>query len=155
MGQNTDGQICYGIDVSEGEELPWEDEEYKGDEEEWWMIESGFKWEGKEPFDEHGNYAQGVKEGDPLIDEYFAARMKWCEEHPLPIEMVNTCSGDCPMWIVAVPGTLVTACRGYPESIDPSTLFNIDPEKLAQWSAFCEKYGIEGEAGWYLSSYWG
>lgn len=151
MTQSTDGQICYGIDV--GEDLPWDQNEFE-DVDDWWIVESGFVWEGKNPFTPEGDYVPGVKRGDSLIKEFFAARSKWRNEHPIPIELVNTCSGQCPQYIVAVPGTVLVANRGYPVAFNPYGYFDFDSLKLAQWKVFCEKYGVEGEPRWYLSSCW-
>ncbi len=102
MGTSTDGIICMGIFT--GEESPFEvcsrtgdlpdADDFIYDAEGWWFAYKGY-------------------DGP---DDYTAEK-EWLEENPMPFEMFNTCSGDYPMWIIAVPGTGITARRGYPEKI--------------------------------------
>ena len=153
MSTSTYGQLCYGIDV--GEDFPIDLSKFDYDVEEWWLFESGYRWEGKEVFTEAGAYAPGVKRSDPVISEYFDSCRKWQEEHPIPIKLVNTCNPDCELFIVAVPGTFHSASRGYPKRLDLHNVLLIDPEKLEAWKNFCAKYDIKGESGWYLSTFWG
>jgi hypothetical protein len=131
MGTSTDGQICYGIITDEDNEFPWDGDEFEGDEEEWWAWETGW-----EPTDEC-QYS-----------------FQWNEKHPMPFKLVNYCSGDFPMWIVAVPETVINANRGYPKSFDPARL-TVSTEGLEAFKEFLAKYSIEGDAKWWLSSYWG
>lgn len=153
MGVSTDGQICYGIQLEEDAELPW-DETHDGDIDEWWLEASGWV-DIYKPWTAEGNYAPGWTEADPRFAAYYADRKAWVEAHPLPVEMVNCCSGDYPMWIAAVPGTSYSASRGYPEKFFPHELM-IPGDALDALREFLERYDIEtdGEPAWYLSSYW-
>lgn len=157
MSTSTNGQICYGIYFDEGHEFPWDGEEWEGDIENWWLIESGWKWDKQNPFDEHGNYSTGLHEDHPLVNEYFDSRYAWKESHPCPIELVNYQSGECPAHIIALPESIITARRGYPEVINPAYQLNSTKEMTDALTGFCAKYGIEHDTGpqWYLSSYWG
>lgn len=157
MGVSTDGQICYGVPFEEDYEFPW-DEEDEDDLEGWWRAETGFKYEGEEPYNEEGNYNPGFNEQDPRVAAYFAAQREWLAAHPLPVELVNYQSAEHPAYMLAVVGTSRSASRGYPERFDPSSL-TVDPEAAAVLQAFLDRYDLvpeEGvEAGWYLTSYWG
>lgn len=154
MGTNTDGQICYGILLDEDcDPLPWDAEEYDSDIDGWWLDEMHFE-NSMEIYDTCGRM-EGVTRED--ISKYFEERRSFLEEHPLPIEVVNVCSLDCPMWVLAIPGSTITASRGYPVEIATSH-FNLEHR---EWDksllAFCKTFKIEFEdkPKWYLSSYWG
>jgi hypothetical protein len=63
------------------------------------------------------------------------------------------CSGEYPMFFIAAQGSVVTAWRGKPKSIEALT---VDPDWRSNLAAFCEKYGVPWEEpGWWLVSYWG
>jgi hypothetical protein len=135
MGVSTDGQICFGNVYEEDFEFPWD--EY--DLEDWWRKEQGF--------DESKDYpAEGWLD---YQKEFDAA-------HPCPVKLVNYCSGEYPMWILAVPSTVRSNSRGQALRFDPSELVVSDVEAGAL-SEFCIKYDLipEEDAGWYLTSYWG
>lgn len=149
MGQSTDGILLFGVVFEEGFEFPWDDHD---DIEDWWREVSGFR-PTFSPYTPEGEYAEGVKSGDPRIDAYYSERRQWDAAHPLPVELVNVCSGDYPIYALAVLGTVTRARRGYPEPITRQ-LGDVFPEPLVE---FCEAHGIEmpGDAGWLLASYWG
>ncbi len=158
MSVSTDGQICFGITLKEETVFPWDDSEgedgfFDGDIEKWWRATTGYK----PPFEAYGadgKHLPGI--GKAELDAYFQVQHDWDKQHPCPVEPVNCCSGDYPKWILAVPGSVQTARRGYPESFDPQTL-TVTPEKRAALAEFCKQYKIEGgsEPAWFLSSYWG
>lgn len=158
MGQSTDGQICFGIMIDEGAEpFPWDedDEDGYGDIDEWWMKINGYTppfeiWE-----ENSAEYLPGVTE--EMRDEYYTHRREWKKANPLPVELVHHCSGDYPMYIIALPETYKNASRGYPEPLE-LTDFEVSAERAMELVHFCEKYGIDiGEEypRWWLSSYWG
>jgi len=167
MGQSTDGHISHGILIEEDTKVPW-DSERNGDIKEWWSKECGYK----EPFvlfGPDGNYDPSVElktvrngiweekkpADETLVGKYFEHRREWDKRHPLPIELVNTCSGEYPIWIIAVPGTVRRAYRGSPVEIDPDE-FHWNDHAFAAFLEFCEKYGIVGDGPkWWLGSYWG
>jgi len=154
MGVSTNGQICFGIYFEEDAELPWDE---SGDSlDEWWIEESGWVWEGDNPYTSQGEYTPGFCDGDPRIDTYYNSRTEWKKSHPCPIVDVNYQSGDYPAYILAVPSTIKTANRGYPKVFSPGDLIvSLDEEKALL--DFCNKYGLEYDTppSWYLSSYWG
>ncbi len=157
MGQSTNGQICYGVFVGDAE-LPWE--EYDLDA--WWRKENGYQ-SPYNIYDDTGEYLPDVAampelEREEYIDKHFAHGRAWDKANPCPVELINACCSEEPVWILAVPGSEMTACRGYPEKFSPLdlTVSDTEVEKLVQ---FCEKIGLipieDTNMGWYLSSYRG
>jgi hypothetical protein len=143
MGQSTDAILVFGFDV--GEENPLQ--KVAGDDE----------------------------DDSPELDVILAARAGlvrpstadykapewtkyWAEKEALekasPLEIVRHCSGDYPMYIMAVRGTKTRANRGYPSVIDPAALA-VTPEKIEAAKALCAELGIEWqEPKWLLCSMW-
>lgn len=157
MGVSTDGQICYGIELEEGAEFPWTGSKYSGDLEDWWLFEIlGFRHT-FEMFTLAGNWIGGEPWPKDKVAEYFAEEWDFRKTHPpLPVKLVNYCSGDYPMYILVVPDTYQIAERGYPETFVPSEL-QVTEQQTKDLIKFCKDHGIEfdGEPQWYLSSYWG
>ena len=153
MGTSTNANICYGIVLEDGYECPW-DGLYEGDIEAWWLAERGFK-HSFEIFDADGNYLEGAPASDDAISNYFQEERAFQKANPIPVELVNYCSNDFPMYVIAVPGTVVTALRGNPTPFNPDNLLcNFDAEQA--FLAFCKHYDFpESRPGWVLSSYWG
>ena len=165
MSVSTDGQICYGIYFGEGFSFPWEKySEYK-----WWRKVNGYK----RPFDLYtegdADYIGGVRPPQQKIDEYWEHCHQWEEVHPFPVKLVNYCSGDYPMYILAVPESVISNSRGCPQEFDPAKL-QVTEEQKQSLIDFCEKYlgeaieennsesyneKIELKPAWFLSSYWG
>lgn len=138
MGTSTDGEISFGILFAEGYEFPWDSEEFGCDVDEWWLIETGWKWEGDQPFNSDGEYSPGFSQDDPRIDAYFDSKSDWKKEHPLPFEVINYQSSEAPAYILAIPSSHLTAHRGYPEAFTPSDL-RANPTELRALVEFCEK----------------
>ena len=153
MGTSTNTQICYGIPFEEDFEFPWGEQEL----DDWWLDDVlGYK----PPFqlyDDQGNYLDGHRPSDDKVNEYYAHRREFLAEHPLPITLVNYCSGDYPMWIIAIADSIVTAHRGEPIDITDSLFEAKYFNHSASLLEFCVEHGIETteEPRWLLSSYWG
>lgn len=148
MTVSTDGIICLGVDI--GDELPFEcdDEDF----ERWWRNHKGYQ-NPFELFDETGNWIE-PRASDAKIEEYFAVRREWEKKNPIPFEMVNVCSNECPEWIIAVPGSVMRAHRGCPVKI-PSKLQFDDQKVLKRYMDFLKSHDITEEPSWYFASYWG
>lgn len=155
MGVSTDGQICYGVMFDEDFEFPWLCEEFSGDEDEWWLVASGYKYDGPELFKD-GWYIEGLNQDSPEVRAYFASRATWREAHPMPVRTVNYCSYEYPMYIIATPSSFKRALRGYAEKFAPSELVP-NSDEVEALIKFCREYlGIEdAQPEWYLSSLWG
>ncbi len=155
MGLSTDGEISYGVRLEDDVELPW-DEEYGGDIDNWWLYEVLEYIETESPFDENGEYKNGVRD-EALIKRWRNEKSAFEDSHPkCPYQLVNVCSGDYPNYILAISGTVKTANRGYPKQFNPSALI-VTSEQTQALIDFCKKYKIQTEAepSWYLSSYMG
>jgi len=156
MTVSTDGQICYGILFGEDVKFPWDTEEWQDDIEEWWTYEvCGYK-NPFELYDDDGNYLDDIWATEEKIDEYYDRKFKFQETHPLPVSLVNYCSGDFPLYILTLPQTIKIAKRGYPEILN-SQNFVVSKEEKDSLLSFCFKHGIaiSSDPQWYLSSYWG
>ena len=133
MGVSTDGILVLGIDL--GEDLP----EFMGDDFDTWLEEQS----GINP-PNHNDY-------DNDWPKYWDAMREYKQD--FPVDVVRHCSGDYPMYILAVNGTEHKASRGDPVIIDPVNLsFNtIEVEKFID---FCDEHGIDGTPQWLLCSMW-
>lgn len=156
MGVSTDGQIGFGVVFEEGYEFPW-DKHTSEDIDDWWTEEVlGFK-HSFEIYDEKGNYIGGEKPPQETIDRYYKEWSDFRDSHPkVPVELINYCSGDYPMYMLAVPSSCKSNSRGDAEEFDPAALRVTDAEKQTLLD-FCKKYKLKYEKGpgWYLTSYWG
>lgn len=157
MGVSTNGQICFGILFEEDTVFPWNDEKYGQDIDEWWLVEV-LKWKPSvEIYNDEGGYIGGVKPSREVIDNYYEERGNFINNSPkLPIKEVNYCSGDYPIYILAVPSTYLCAYRGDPVGFSPSSL-DVSFSEIDVLLKFCKDYDIKHEDGpkWYLSSCWG
>lgn len=155
MGQSTNGEISFGIAFEEESGLPWDSEEYDDIPEDWWLKVNGYTPDFY-PYTPEGEFKPDVSDNDPRIGAYYAHKDAWLAEHPIPMVLVNSCSAECPAWILAVPGSVSTCYRGHPIAFDPAMLV-VSDEDVAKLKDFCDQYGIEyeDEPSWHLSSYWG
>lgn len=161
MGVSTDGIIFCGWPLEEDVELPWgacdEDGEYdEGDHEEWWRRISGFE-NLFQLYNERGEYVGGVRPDDEKIGAYYEHRRKWLEANPIPFEVVNYCSGDYPIYAIALNGTVTTARRGFPQKFDPEEM-EIDLEEADRIRLLFLEHGMhlpDDDPAWHLASYWG
>lgn len=153
MTVSTNGQIAYGIVFDEGYEFPWSAEESEDDIQDWWRRVNGFK-QSFELFDAEGNFINGV-EDKTKTSAYFDEQREFDKARPLPVELVNYCSCDCPMYMLAVPNVGETARRGYPEKFKPEAL-SVSPKQHQALMDFIKKYipECDEEPGWYLTSLW-
>jgi len=133
MGQSTNGILVYGIAFEDEDELPESLsflEEFDGDFDEYLESLAGLpKW------GEPGHSFEAVR-----------AHRETC-----PADLVMHCSGDFPMYILAVRGTEITAHRGHAVEI---TSLDVPVAKVAAFKQWCAERGIEGEPKWYLCSMW-
>ena len=152
MSISSDGIIAYGYNFPEGFEFPWGNDDII----DWWIdTVHGYKPPFK-VFTATGDYL-APKPPQSRIDEYFAHRRNFADALPkLDVEMVIHCSFDYSMYIMAIPGTNMSVCRGYPEPI-PDGFIRHDPEWDRILADFCNKYDIKipGDPSWWLTSLYG
>jgi hypothetical protein len=143
MGTSTNATVAFGFDL--GEELPeaWRDDTEDG----------GFEW------DDVVAAEAGLVEpnggvytaGDPAWPAHWDRVRKAVAKFPLTL--IHHCSGDCPMYFLAVTGTEQVARRGSPTALKPLAVTN---EQITALATFCKKHGIEFQGPtWHLFSYWG
>ena len=157
MGQSTDGQICYDILFDDGVEFPWDSDEHAGDIDDWWVYSVlGFCHSFELYVSGKGVYIGGHRPTKERISQYWGEYHEFLKINPVPVELVNYCSGDFPMYILAIPETCKAARRGHPEKFDPSELV-VTARQIEVLLDFCKTHAIEfeGDPAWYLSSYWG
>ena len=154
MGVSTDGQLSFGVAFDEGHEFPWDDEKYDGEIEDWWKGVNGYSCPVEDPFTPEGQYKPGFNRDSPEVDAFFKHSRDWFEENPIPVEVVNYCSGDCPMYLLAVKH--IECSRGYPQEIEPSFL-EVSEEEQGRLQGFLDRFEIKDGIGpkWWLTSYWG
>lgn len=156
MGTSTNANICFGVAFDEGHEFPW-DGEFEGDLQQWWVFGVHEFKRSFELFDAGGNFLSHVDQNDKeLLSRYFDEDRQFLKANPVPIEMVNCCSGDYPIYILATPSSIRVAARGDPLEFNPIDLLASEAEAKAMIEFFAN-HGIEPgrEPGWILSSYWG
>jgi alpha-L-arabinofuranosidase len=133
MGLSTDGILFWGIAIPEDDEngdaikLPWvsEDEDNYDDFDDWLCKENNI-------------------EGDYEIRSAFVKSF--------PVELVQHCSLDYPMYALAVRGTVTTAYRG---SVEDITLYQPTTKQVTDLVTFLQKYHLPcdlAKMGWKLVS---
>ena len=153
MGVSTDGQLSYGVVFEEGFDFPWDGQEFEGDEEEWWKAVNGYTNPNPCPYTDAGEYKPGMNLDSPEVGPYHDHSSAWLKNHPFPVQIVNYCSADYGVYLLAVKH--FSCNRGYPVEIKRSFL-DVADEDRKKLRGFLEKYGIEAdEPKWWLTSYWG
>jgi hypothetical protein len=152
MGMSTDGQLCFGIKFEEDYEFPWNSEAYDNDMDDWWIKLKGFNC--FSPYDTHGEYLLGFNRDSPETNHYFTERRKFLEANPVPVRLVNYCSSEGRMFILATKS--FTAYRGYPKEITMDMLKDTEADTKLLLD-FCKEATLDTEETpkWWLSSYWG
>ncbi len=162
MSLSTDGHLSYGIIFDESTKFPWGSED---NIHEWWKKVNNYVNPYYCPYTEQGAYKDDApviftKDGqkrldfdDPKVTTYYNHWREWSKANPIPVQLVNYCSDDSPMYLIAVKH--VFCSRGYPVEIDPSFL-EVSKEEKRKLQEFLDRFGIEAdEPRWWLTSYMG
>lgn len=149
MSYATDAKLCYGFPVIKdgcGAGCPFFNGDiFFGDIEEWWKQEKGFK------------HTIAINDGSTkeMKDKYYAEEEQWDKANPLPFDLVDHCSSVYCMYILALPGTVLCARRGYPVEVPkqlPDMRKHVKEAKAIR--DFCKKYKVSiGKLGWWLCSF--
>lgn len=164
MGRSVTASICFGVVFEEGQYWPWSPEEmddmdyedapdWYGDVEEWWRHTNNYE-ELSGIYNEWDTYPN-VSEADK--EKYWAHHRQWLENNPLPVEEVNYCHGDYPMYILAIPRTVTTAYQGNPKRV-PQDVLELSETEIQNFLDFFDQHGLqyeESQIGWWLSGYYG
>ncbi len=150
MGTSTDAILALGFDL--GEELPEKlfilDEE-RAERADYFEFDTWFKqnvFEEPEPdIEKDGDaWSAWYKRSNAALEEY-------------PLNIIQHCSSDYPMWFLTFRGTIERAKRGNPVAIEYDFLNQqIPDDKLNFLKEFCDEFGIEWqEPKWHIFSMWG
>lgn len=167
MGVSTDAILAYGVNFGEDpEELPWY-QDGENDFDDWLYtidgVSSDALW---------AEYNLWLETADPEIVRsservalYERLHPEWRDaldanynaqkeaQEACPIELVRHCSGDDPMYIVAVKDSVFTANRVSALVVGVEDL--LIPNRIFEAFNFCEEYGIPFEdPQWLLCSMW-
>jgi hypothetical protein len=146
MGQSTDGILFYGIAYDDDLELPWEAEEFEGEEldwEDWYAVQAGVE-----------RPTIPYEESEKVHEIYWDQKRNALEDQP--IEIGTHCSCEYPMVYIAPKAINLSASRGYPLELDLVNLQSrVTPEVDAQIKTFCELMGLPySKPKWWLASLW-
>lgn len=149
MSISINGNLCYGVLFDSSFHFPWKS---PGELEDWWQKVQGFKPRFY-PFDNKGDYLEGLNRYSSDVSIYFDEVCEWERKNPVPIEMVNYYSGDCPMYIITTPVAAFSSSGGNPISIDPQALLFLEQKTRLVLLQFFNRFEIEceSEPSWYLS----
>jgi hypothetical protein len=149
MSTSVEANLSYGFVFPEGFQFPWSSDEFDGDIDAWWRSINGFDNIHEKPYNEEGEYKPGQNSASASV--YYDARRKWSNQNPVPVKLVNYCSAEQPMIIIADSDTF-EAEWGSPASFNHDDFSQNGADDL---KAFLDKYGIkyEGEPQWWLSAY--
>lgn len=153
MGTSSYAKICFGIVFEEGFEFPWDKHP---DIEEWWFNEIHKYKPPFEIYDEKGNWLNGVKPSEDAIKEYYDHLHKFKSERPLPVELLNYCAYEQPMYILTLKETIKMVEFGEVLDINDLRLItNKNHEDILE--DFCFDYGIvcDKPPTWYLTAFMG
>jgi len=156
MGISVYGQVCFGVLLDDGMELPWED----SDVEDWWTFTvCGFK-HSFEIWDKV-TWKRLSDITNEQVDYYYKELFDFQKLYPCPIELVNYCSDSYPMYILAATGSIHSVSFGDTQEVDVQGWFDTDSE--TEWGKmlldFCQNHGIilkeNSKPKWWLSCYYG
>lgn len=147
MGQSTDAILAWGIQFEEKKAIPWEEAAER----------AGYD----DPLDDDAmayllcgldKPKASYKDDAEVHREYWDAKRAALKE--CPVELISHCSGEYPMYMLAISSSEKKARRGYPQAIDPNFL-EIQDGWLEEFVEACKKLGIENpEPKWWLQSDW-
>lgn len=143
MGVSTNAILAFGFDLGEEwpEGLATPDNDEESGESNWIDFLNSISGL-TEP--ETTNYK------DPAWPAHWAAQRAFEKAYPVTVE--EHCSGESPMYFLALRGSVTSARRGYPTAIETPIV------AAEQWQAlktFCDTYGIPWqEPKWHIFSMW-
>jgi hypothetical protein len=148
MGVSTDGILAYGWDMGHGEQLP------EGIQERIWQLSSQHTERTLAELGMVRPAAAHVR--TPANDALWS---HWHEQsaraaRTAPIELVEHCLDDEPMFIITHPALNWIASRGYPVHLGSE--LSVDPQLTDQVRHAAASLGINlvGEPCWLLASRW-
>lgn len=106
--------------------------------------------------DQKPDWLDEDEEFDDYVCRNLSVNASWEERSSVinacPAQLEYHCSGDYPMYVLAVRGFGYSAWRG---DLTEVTSLDVDPEKIAAFKAWCEENEIPyEEPKWFLCSYY-
>ena len=174
MGQSTNGILVFGSDIGTDEDaiesMPWYEEDAEDGNGEDGFLTWFYKLHGHDVYAAWEKFPFDELRALPW-DKKKEAEIQWEKDNPwfregldqkyeiekqlkelIPIEIVDHCSCDYPLYIIGIKGYVHTAHRGYPETISTLEVLSEDLEKA---QVFCEAYKIPFQnPQWFLASMW-
>jgi hypothetical protein len=142
VGTSTDGILFYGYNFSEDTEFPWSEDE-ETDFESYLAEHSGLHYDPESP----DHYEQ------------YSAQQDYIKS--LPVVIGTHCSGEYPMYYLAIRVTESTASRGSPKLVKPNAPYVGASGWDGQLTEFAREFELPlpgqdeaSEIGWWLASYW-
>jgi hypothetical protein len=89
------------------------------------------------------------------LANYYKERREWWAAHRMPVILVNYQSGDCPKWVLAVPGSIRSTEWGAVEHILP--LPTVTYDQTGAFARFCadHRIALPHDPKWLLLAHWG
>ena len=154
-------------DYEEPEDSEDIEDEEDNDIEAWWAEVNGVSskelWKQYYAWEAENKTGDYIKDND-LVDRYEKLHPEWrvaldkyyedkkATDETCPVEIVQHCSYEYPMYILAAKGQHWNAWRGHPVEIES---LNVDEAARVRLKEFCRVYDIEFEPKWILASMWG
>lgn len=136
MSVSTDGMLFFGIVYGEGD------------------VENFYDATAEWNRSHQPTQPQGLDYSPPEWDAWRKLNRAW-ERNGNKIEQGNYCSGEYPMYYVALSRHHRQASRGDPLQVDPMKLI-VTEHDVQILREFCEKAGLPWkDPKWWLASYWG
>jgi hypothetical protein len=164
MGQSTDANIAFGVDLQE--ELPYEGAD-ENDIGAYVALREGYK----NPWDDlpdevnygsndpYARWRQEHPEWEERIEDWDQTKRMFEDGSPVVID--HHCSCDYPMYVVALKGTVLTASRGAPEEFGIGWMadaLTMNAEtRIREAQEFCEQHEFATDfssPSWLLYSQW-
>ncbi len=148
MGQSTDALAAFGFDLGSSEDFEWPEAlavpDDDGNPEAWPDLSGYLERRAGLTKPTTGDYK------DPAWSAYWAAARE--AEVAFPVDLVQHCSGEYPMWIFALRRTVQRASRGSPSALTAGIILGAE---VAAMKALCEEMGLPwSEPAWLLFSNW-
>jgi hypothetical protein len=131
MGVSTNAILAFGFDLGELNEHDWQEalavklDDYDDDIEAFLLDQYGVE----------------LQRGEKLC------------RNKVPVDIIQHCSYECPMYFLSIRGTQQTARRGYPTDI--GLCKPMAPDRVQALRDFCAKHSIPWqEPSWYIFSMW-
>lgn len=139
MGISFGAILCYGMPLPKDVVIPWlnEDEEEGlvfDDIEDWWLNQCGY-----------------IEPEYTTFNEWYKYKKDFLQEHQIPIEHLYIELTDTN--ILAIPSSVITTSRGFPEVINKLEIDELDIHKVKAFASTFFNISTFHDFNWYLIPY--